>query len=245
MNMEKSIKDVITTKLDEGIIERLVAENLEKGINRSLENLLGSYGDITQVIEGRIKEVMIKQLSSYDYSEYIVKLDYILTEILQRTALDNKKILHNFKELMVEPDLPKTIKVSDIFEKYKEYVAGNVDTSELEIDFDYEPSYQYVDVTMEVEYEEKRRWSSFEYAKIVFECKEDTNLNYEIKVSKFDSYPWSLSDKIDSSLDSLRYLNEFKIYLLKLHQNGTRIEIDEDFLEDEVEPEAEPEPSYN
>jgi len=244
MNIENSIKDVITAKLEEGIIEKLVAENLEKGINKSLENLLGIYGDITKVIEKKIKEVMIDQLSSYDYSKYIVKLDVVLTEILKNTALDNKKILENFKELMTDKEIPKTVKVSDIFEEYIKFVAKDINTSDLEVCTDDEPTYEDVNVTVEVENEEARSWSTFKYAKIIFECEKDDKLNCEIRISKFDKYPWSLHDNIDFSLNSLRYLDSFKLYLLKLYQSGARVEIDTAYKEEYVTPEAEPEASY-
>ncbi len=245
MNIEQAVKDVITTKLQEGIIEKLVAENLEKGINNSLEKLLGSYGDVTKVIQDKIKEVMISQLSGYDYSKYVVKLDAVLTEILQHTALDHKKILENFKDLMIEQDIPDKIKVSDLFEEFKKYVADSVDTSKLEVNTDDEPCYEYVDVTMEVEHEEKRSWSSFKNATIIFECEKDEKLNTAIKISKFENYPWRFDDKIDSSIESLRHMNHFTLYLLKLHQKGTTIEIDKEYLDDEVKPEAEPEASFS
>jgi hypothetical protein len=209
-----------------------------------LENLFGNYGDVTKVIEGKIKEVMIQQLSSYDYSKYVVKLDHILTEILKKTSLDNKKILENFKELMVESDFPKVVKVSDIFNKYEKYVAQNIDTGDLEVVFEDGPSYENVSVTMEVEYEEERSWANFKHATVVFECEKDETLNYEIWLSKFKEYPWSLSLEIDSSIESLRHLDEFKIYLIKLNQSGSRIEIDSEDLEDEVEVDAEPEAEF-
>lgn len=245
MSIENKVKDVITAKLEEGIIEKLVAENLEKGISKALESLLGNYGDVTKVIQDKIKEVMVKYLSSYDYSNYIVKLDHVLTEVLNNTALDHKKMLENFKELMVNPEFPKVVKVSDIFEEFKKYVAKNVDTSNLEVNTDDGPSYEYVAVTMEVEQEDKRTWSDFEAAKIVFECEKDEKMNCEIRLSKFSRFPWHLRTEIDSSISSLRYLDEFKIYLLKLHQSGVDIEIDSEFLEDEVEPEAEPEATFS
>lgn len=236
MSIEKKINDVITAKLEEGIIEKLVAENLEKGINKALESLLGNYGDVTQVIQKKIKEVMVEQLGSYDYSKYIVKLDCVLTEILQKTSLNHKKILENFKDLMIDSEFPKVVKLSDIFEEFKKYVAKKINTSE------------YVTVTMEVEYEEKRSWSSssFEYAKVIFECENDEDLNFEIHLSKFMKYPWSLSVDIDTSIGSLRHLDDLKIYLLKIKQSGAKIEIDSDCLEDdEVEVEAEPEASFS
>ncbi len=245
MSIEKQINDVITAKLEEGIVERLIAENLEKGINKALENLFGHYGDVTKVIESKIKEVMVKQLESFDYSRYVVKLDCVLTEILQKTALDHKKILENFKELMIDGDIPKVVKVSDIFEQFKKYVASDIDTSNLQVNTDEEPTYEDVTVTMEVEYEEKRDWGSFKHARIIFECEKDENINRGIYLSKFMDYEWHLDDKIDSSIESLRYLNSFKLYLLKLYQNRADIEIDTECLEDEVEPEEEPEASFS
>ncbi|MFZ3132690.1 MAG: hypothetical protein WA125_16715 [Desulfosporosinus sp.] len=247
MSIENAIKDVITQKLEEGIIERLVAENLEKGINEALKSLLGHFGDATKVIENKIKDVMVKQLESYDYSEYIVKLDSVLTEILKKTSLDNKKILKNFKELMVDSEFPKVVKLSDIFEEFKKFVSKNVNTGKLEVDYDDGVSYENVNVAMEVEREEKRAWSSssFEYAKVVFECEKDEGLNFEIRLSKFMKYPWSLSVEIDTSINSLRHLDDLKIYLLKLKQNGSDIEIDSEFLEDEVKVEKEPEASFS
>ena len=247
MNIETAIKDVITQKLEEGIVERLVAENLEKGINEALKSLTGRYGSITEVIEKKIKDVMVSQLESYDYSKYVAKLDCVLSEILQHTALDNKQMLENFKELMVDSEFPKVVKVTDIFERFKKHVSKNIDTSKLEVIYDDGVSYEYVTVTMEVEREEKRAWSSssFEYAKVIFECEKDEDLNFEIRLSKFMNYPWSLSAEIDTSIKSLRHLDDMKIYLLKLYQSCAHIEIDSRCEEDDVEPEAEPEASFS
>lgn len=244
MNIENEISDVITKILEGGMIQRLVAENLEKGVNKSLENLLGSYGDVTKVIEGKIKEVMVKQLSSYDYSEYVIKLDYVLTEILKKTSLDHAKILGNFKELMTESEFPKVVKVSEIFEEFGRFVSKNVETDDLEVDTDDRPTYESIRVTLVIEHEEERSWSSFKGAKIVLECEKDEELNCEIRISKFKDSPWELRIDIDSSVMSLRYLDDFKIYLLKLNQSGAKIEIDEEDMEDYVEVEAEPEVSF-
>ena len=99
---------------------------------------------------------------------------------------------------------------------------------------------------MEFEKEEKRSWStsSFEYAKVIFECEKDEDLNFEIRLSKFMNYGWELSTEIDTSIKSLRYLDDMKIYLLKLNQSSAKIEIDEEDLSDEVRPEKEPEASF-
>lgn len=100
MNLENSIKDVIATKLEDGTVERLIAEELEKGIRGSIKELFGYRGDANKVIESKIKSVMVPYLESYDYSDYVLKLDTVLVEILENTTLDNKKMLENFLSLI-------------------------------------------------------------------------------------------------------------------------------------------------
>ncbi|MSU03550.1 hypothetical protein [Tissierella pigra] len=169
MNLENSIKDVIAKKLEDGTVEKLIAEELEKGIRKSLEDLFGYGGGAKKAIKEKIESVMVPYLESYDYSKYILKLDTVLVEILKNTALDNKELLENFKHL-VSYETIEEIKVSEIFDKWKDYVSKNIDTSNLEIDYDDGVSYEYADVTMEVEHDNERGWSDFKYATIVFEC---------------------------------------------------------------------------
>ena len=53
--LENSIKGVIDNKIHEGVIEKLISENFEDCIKKSLENLFSSYGDITKLVQGKIK----------------------------------------------------------------------------------------------------------------------------------------------------------------------------------------------
>lgn len=246
MNLENSIKDVITKKLEEGFVEKLIAEQLENGVKNALKDLLGSYGDVTKVIEKQVKSVMIPYLESYDYSQYITKLDSVLVDVLKSSALENKNLLENFKELMI-PDERKEIKVSELFEDWMKHVEKNVETDGLEICYDGEPTYENVEVRLEVEYTEGRSWSDFEYAVLVFECDHDEKMNVEIKIhrwKKFDKDKWTIDYDATHNVNSLRYLDGFEILLMKLKQNGTKLILDKDFCSDEVEPEARPEPSY-
>src|SRR5690606_29777527 len=118
MNLENSIKDVISKKLVDGTVEKLVEEHLQKGVTKALENLFSSYGDVTKVIEEQVKSVMVPYLENYDYSEYITKLDSVLVDVLKNTALENKKLLTNFRELMVHEER-KEIKITELFEEWK------------------------------------------------------------------------------------------------------------------------------
>ena len=244
MNLENSIKDVISKKLVDGTVEKLVEEHLQKGVTKALENLFSSYGDVTKVIEEQVKSVMVPYLENYDYSEYITKLDSVLVDVLKNTALENKKLLTNFRELMVHEER-KEIKITELFEEWKKYVAKNVETDGLEIDFDDRPSYEYIEINMNVSYDEERSWSSFDYATLVFECEHDEKMNFAVRLSKWDkSDAWDVRFDAKHDISSLRHLNEFEILLMKLDQNGVKLLLDSDYESDEVVPNAEPEPTF-
>ncbi|MBW8603118.1 hypothetical protein HNO13_15450 [Bacillus velezensis] len=246
MNLETNIKDVIAKQMEEGIVEKIVAEQLEKGISKALEHLFSSYGDVTEVIKSKLKSVIVPYLENYDYSKYITKLDHVLVGVLQNTTLENRNLLNNFKGLM-SGETEKTIKLSDLFAKWKNYVAKNVETDELEVEFDDGPEYEEVEVSVNVERNEDRSWSSFEHATILFECDHDEEMNFEIPISFYKNgtdKEWDLRYNSVHDLKSLRHLNEFEILLMKLSQNGVGIILDIEWENDSVTPEEEPEPSF-
>lgn len=240
MNLESSIKDVITKKLEDGTVEKLIEEQLEKGINQALSQLFGSYGDVTKLLEQKVKSVMVPYLEKRDYSEYIVKLDDVLAEILQEATLPNQLLLRKFKNLMV-PETAKERNVSDLFRMWKEHVAENVETDDLEIDYDGDPSYYPVEVTMTFEMDDRPSWSSFDYGTLLFECEHDEKMNFAIRLSKYEKEKeWSMSYRHSPEIRSIRYLSDFEIILMRLDQASTKLILDTDYENDEVYPEKEP-----
>ncbi|CUB54033.1 hypothetical protein BN2127_JRS10_02572 [Bacillus subtilis] len=241
MNLETSIKDVITKKLEDGTVEKLIGEQLEQGINKALSQLLGSYGDVTGLIEKQIKSVMVPYLEKYDYSQYITKLDDVLVEVLKQVAAPNHKLVYNFQQLML-PETEKELLATDLFTKWTEYVANNVETDGLEIDYIDEPSYQSVEVTMNIERDNERSWSSFEYATLLFECEHDENMNFAVRLSRWKKEEgWSIDYDKSPDISSLRSLSDFEILLMRLDQGGTQLILDSEYESDDVRPEKEPE----
>lgn len=157
MNLEERIQSAVMQKLNDGTVEQIVKGSVESAIKKSLEDAFSWSGAGKKMIDEKVKEVIIPVIERHDFNRYIVKLDSILTEIINQTSLaDNKEILENFKALMVEPG-EKVIKLSTIFQKYCEYVAHDIDTTELEACCeDSEPYYEHVTAEMEVEHED--RW---------------------------------------------------------------------------------------
>lgn len=245
MNLEERITNAVMEKMTDGTVEELVKKNVESAINKSLDDLFSWSGAGKKMIDEKVKEVIVPVIERHDFNQYIVKLDSILTEIINQTSLaENEKILENFKALMLEPDM-KVIKLSDIFKKYCEYVAHDVDTDNLEACCDDgEPYYEPVTVNMEVEYEDKWLTSS-EYCRVKFYCNEDKELNKELRLYRNrDDRNWTISYVIDTFCDinSLRSLSNFDIFLMTLRRGFIDVEMDtESEYADDIEPEETPE----
>lgn len=249
MSMEKAIEGVIKEQLESGMIEKIVAEQLQKGVENAVEKLFCSYGDVTKVIKSNIESVVIPYIEGFDYSRYVTKLDAVLTEVLKESTQEHRTLLENFSTLMSSEEAPKTIRVSEIFTRWMDFVAKEVDVSGLEVDFDDgEPMYEAVYCKLEVvEDEGSRSWSSFDNATLIFECEEDEDLNTSIRIHKWKDKPndtWTIVGEINKPLNSLRYLSKFDLFLMQLTQRDTKIVVDEWNMEEEVRPEEEPEPTY-
>lgn len=102
---EERIAKAVTDKLNDGTVEELVSDAVTKALKSSIEEQFGWNGDTRKVIDEKVKEVMTPAIERVSLDDYVVKLDAILTEIINSTNLvDNKEILGNFKSLMTEPD---------------------------------------------------------------------------------------------------------------------------------------------
>lgn len=248
-NLENSIKDCITKELEKGVIEKVIAEQLEKCVEKSISDMFGWGGEVKKVVEEKVKGVIIPYLENYDYSEYIIKLDHVLTNVLKMTTVENKKLLENFKELMSVDDNIESVKVSEIFDKWCEYVAENVDTDDLEVDYDDGVAYETVEVSYEFEDGEKRSWLKQENGRIIFECEKDEKMNICIEVYRWSDIhkenEWSFRFNNRCELSSLRNLDKFSLYLMSLNQAGVKIELDKTYDNEDVRPEKEPEAYYD
>lgn len=231
-NLEKSIKDCISKELEKGIIEEVLREKLKESIEASVKDLFGWSGDIKKVIEDKIKSVMIPYLENYDYSQYITKLDSVLVDVLKDSALENKQLLENFKVLMSSDKEIKNIKLSDIYNKWCDYCKEKIDTDSID-GYDYEGG--YINVSMSVE-EMSSDWSNYETQIVTFECEEDESLNIEFTIERWKEYDkhYTLRWKKTRDLESLRYLNVFDMFMMKVNQAYSKIELDTESESDEI-----------
>ena len=242
---EERVAKTVSDKMNDGTVEKLVADAAEKALKESINEQFRWNGEAKKIIDEKVKEVMVQAIERVDLNEYTVKLDTILTEIINSTNLvDNKEILGNFKELMIEPD-KDAISLKDIFKKYKEYVSESVNTSNLEINLDDEtPSYQ--NVTADVTVEMRDSMFGGRYCDLLFKCYEDENLTKKIHLheSRLHGGFRITSFRGEIDLNSLRYVDKFDIFMMRLNRAFCDI-TDVMDMYDDVEVEAEPEVSWS
>lgn len=247
-DLEKRIQETVSRKMNDGTIEKMIEEQMEKAVKTALDDVFGYSGEGRKLLKEKFDTVMCPAIENHDFNKYVTKLDSVLTEIINNTRLaENKQILDNFSCLMKDEDI-KEIKLSEIFEKYCEYVSKNIDTSELEVYTDDRPSYEMVEACMEVENESKI-FGDNDY-NIRFYCEKDEQLEMRIKLYKgyLDGYRILLiGNKTGNDIDiqSLRYMSKFEVFLRKIKQSYVSIDIDVNDMSEEVEVEAEPEASWS
>lgn len=247
--MKEELLKIAQESLSSDEVNQIVKDKFHKALGDAIEGAF-RWGDAKHAIEKKVKEVMVPYIENYDFSAYLPKLDSVLTELVNSdTCIGNKEILENFKDLMTEPE-QKEIKVTDLFKAWIKQCNKDIDTDDLEIDYDDGVSYSCVECEMRVEELDKPSWSSCQRAIIVFENERDEKLNIEIPISKWvwsngKEEPYTLSISNDVRISSLRRLNEFQVLLLRLERAQTAIIIDKDCEDDYIYPEKEPKASFS
>ena len=243
--LEQAIARIINEKLNDGTVERIVSEKLEEAISSAMNDVFGWNGKGKEELRKRIQDIMVPAIEKHDFNKYLVKMDTVLTDIINNTNLaDNERILENFRGLMKEPDY-KEIKLSDIFEEYCKHVAENVDTDNLEVDTDDTPSYQYVSAVMDVE-DTGGRYSSYKECTVTLECEEDSELKIQFRLIKWkEDKAWNIRDVAEHvDINSLRRMSKFEVFLCTLKRAYVDVIIDTNNAQEEVQPEAEPEAEW-
>ncbi len=234
--------------LESGELEKRLQGHMLKAFEDAFESSL-SCGKVRDAIRSWVEKLLVPYIEKYDMGRYVVKLDAILTELLEEGAVaDNRRILENFKAMTLAPQ-DGTVTLREIFEVYKKHVAKHVDTSELEIDYDDEPSYSYVEVAAEVVPDDRPRWfnSEGEYATLYLHPgdHEQDDLCFSLHLEKYGwNKGWRMRLDKKGDIESLASMNNFECYLTALCHGRVELVDAAADLEDEVEPDAKPEATY-
>lgn len=250
-NFDEDIKRITEEVLSDGTVDRIIREKVEKGIESAINDAF-KWGVLRDAIEKRVKTILVPFIESYNMDAYLVKLDTILTELVNKSSFqDNIKLLENFDFMMSEPSYEE-IKISKLFEEYNKFVARNMDTLGRNTSCETgEPEYDPIETSFCFEEEESRRWSVFKYATVDFIVDEEDQkdeLNRTIRLSKYEDDKkkgWEIRTDTHPDIYSLRYIDVFDLFMAKLQRAGVRVIIDEEDDADCVYSDEKPEMRFD
>ena len=235
-------EDFMASEEFETIMRKRVAKCMEDAIEDSFR-----WGDLQRAVKAKVNEILVPYIERYDMEAYTAKLDVLLSDIAEHTAIaDNKRILENFGALMVEPD-KREITLEDVFEEYKRFVANAASGSGIEVE---DGSYLPVDVACEI-VERNDRGFGYRWEEVLLHftadvpCEDERNdLSIAVELHRWSSDP---ADKFrlfrpafKPTIDSLVRMNDFDVFLARLDRGFVRITGIQD-MSDEVDIKAEPE----
>lgn len=253
--MGKTFEEIITEatekQLSGGEVEELIAKKVNEAITGAIEDSF-RWGELKEAIKKRIQEVLVPQIESFDLDKYNIKLQKVLTAIVEESAVaDTKTILENFSGLMTATT-NKLITLEEIFEEYKKFVAEHVDCSGREVNTDGKPSYEYIGCSARIDDEDSAYWSSYERMKLQLEVEEEDQqdaLNKTILLKKWKGSSqegYEIEYDVEPTFENLRYMTDFDVFMCRLMRDHVRIITDgRREIDDEVEPDEKPEASWS
>lgn len=91
-NFDEDITKIIDKILQDGTVEKIIREKITKGFASEIESSF-CYGKLRDAVRKRIDEVLVPFIENYNMGEYIIKLDTVLSEIVNATTLVEWRIL--------------------------------------------------------------------------------------------------------------------------------------------------------
>jgi len=126
MDLNKIIQDTLVKFKEEQVLERIVRNQLEKTLKNVVEETLQSWSDFGESLKKHIKEELKVNLESLTLPEYNTLVMTWIKDIIHNNLLDvaRNQIESNLNKFLA-PITKKEWKLSEIVEKFKEYICGS------------------------------------------------------------------------------------------------------------------------
>jgi hypothetical protein len=230
--MELNIQAIADNKIqsmhDSGEIQRRIEDDVEKMINSAIDSALSGYQlhrDIEDVISKSVSST-VKEIGFSAYNGFIAQTIKNITEGAMRDDVA-QKIQKVFNDMMVVKH--DGIKLSEIFDKYREWVCENADESEkyerrnFTCDIDSKEDGSFTWYTVKFSDEEKRYGDNQDIEFCILDYQE----KMKSKITRLSFNGKSVDGKF-----TIGSINEIESLLANLYFNETEIELDIDDIDD-------------
>lgn len=228
--MNINISDIVTAKIAEleanKIIETAIADTFEKTIVKSVVDALDSYS-LKRSIEEKVSKQVSDVVNDLDFTSYngfiVDKMKQIVEETCRQDLQD--KITTAFTNMFITKK--DSLKLSEIFNKYREIVCENVEESEkydrqtFHLKCKTEEGYGWINCELDEE-DDKSRYSDIEIKFTVHRNHNDKNTGWIGSV-------YLNGTGLDKTM-KFGHLNDVELMIVNASYNKTPIIID---VEDE------------
>lgn len=235
--MNVDISGIIAAKLaqmeEEGTIKRKIEETLEKSVLDAITSELSSYSFRSKIAE-QVKQAadgVAERCGLSAYNGFIVEKARAIVQELYTNDIAEKMQAALDSVLLKKYE---NIKLSDIFNRYREWVLENTDESD---------KYEREHYTATLDVEER---GAFIHYKIRFADRPLTGGLFGDSRADIEVHLCSYGDKKAETItglyvnnhdlhDTLKigYLTDFEAFLVNLYYNGTMIQLDVEDVDDD------------
>lgn len=256
--MKDLIARVFNEKLEDGTIEKIIGKHIEDMVSSILNEQMGWGGEIKKALAEKVKPVALAAVDECDLSKTVAVVAELLNNALRGTpihllndTLNGIKSIYSQDENIRGLRFGQTVKLSDIFKKYCEFIKGktfdedDLDKKGIE-SFDYdeeEGKYAYVGVEMTVEETETETYYGYKRSKYTVEMRSELNGENEgFTFSVCEAYNREFRLEIETGgmlLAELSHIDPFIMYLITVRNNYCKIQIDTESEHEDVKVEVE------
>ncbi|MGL5718075.1 MAG: hypothetical protein ACRCX2_34040 [Paraclostridium sp.] len=231
--MNINISEIVNNKIKEmeenKVVETLIAETIEKSVTKAITDAIDGYV-IKRTIEKKIEENVNGLVNEIGFTAYNTFIANSIKDVIEGTVQEDlkNKIIKSIDDVLLHKR--ESIKLSEIFEKYREYLNDELENQE---------KYDLENFIIEVE-DDERGWRDYKLSKerVSSSWRGD---NWDIEFTIHENYKDETTGKISwvkkdgKTIDSHnipKYRSGFDDLLINLSFNKTKIEIDIDDEDD-------------
>ena len=256
---------VLNDKFNDGTIEKKISDSIDKCLNDVIESMFSRYDSpLKKQMQEKLQPIISLGIAHSTFEGLTGKLSIIINDLIEKSEfskITNLESLHSVLGCERKSCDSKPVTFSEIFKKYNEWLKKELEIEQYEqdeLEFDDGSATVYFNTSLEkVEDDDENPndrlfLSSFRKAdKYRLKCEIDNEdvlssysaFHYDIEFSICDSYNGKKRIDISRNLtiQELRNLPPFMLYLYDLSSNFIDIEIDKTYLTDEIDIEVEQE----
>lgn len=243
--MKDLINKVFEEKMHDGTIEKIIADKLDEMVKEICEKQMRWGGAAKKAMEEKLDPIILQAVENSDLSSMVTKITMLINAGLRDSEVESyHDAIASVKELFGANDAiralreKKTVKLSEIFEKYKEYLDYIYDKDDFdsdEIEDDGESATATIECSIRVKTEDSYfSWRKPGYVVELSTDKSDDRKSGDLRFKlnyNYDGTQLHLwGDFRSMHLGDLRRCPEFILYLAALEREGIPVEVD---IEDE------------